>query len=378
MPWPLSWIDDAEVAVGDACSAPLQAGAAVLDDVADRLAQDRAWSARRRAPAAGAARLLGRRCASRPRLRPGSGATRLGAPVGQRVGSRTGLPVRPRTDSRISSSASRASVEMRSLSLVCTMVSSLAPRSSCRSAAMRLRSCSVTCSTRSSASCAKLRSISVVSFAHAALQFGAAVLARSAARGRTAAPGASRAPGTSAAGMICSSGHATRRSTPSCWAPNSTSAASAIERAERGHRPELRAPRTATACAGTTAPRAPTSTASSTYQKVAMACRCCAPMTISVSGISSALRRQRHVDPAPALAAIAQQELHGRQRDERRQDGQQELRAARWRHGMSDSHCRDSTSAQPISSRRSRRENSRAVEPAHAQRSGSPPAAGCR
>jgi hypothetical protein len=36
---------------------------------------------------------------------------------------------------------------MRSESLVCTMVSSLAPRSSCRSAAMRLRSLSVTCST---------------------------------------------------------------------------------------------------------------------------------------------------------------------------------------------------------------------------------------
>jgi hypothetical protein len=58
----------------------------------------------------------------------------------------------------MSSSASRASAEMRWLSLVWTIVSSFAPRSSCRSAAIRLRSFSVTCSTRSSASCEKLPS----------------------------------------------------------------------------------------------------------------------------------------------------------------------------------------------------------------------------
>ena len=56
---------------------------------------------------------------------------------------------------------------MRSDSLVCTMVSSLAPRSSCRSAAMRLRSRSVTCSTRSSVSWVKLCSISAVARAWA-------------------------------------------------------------------------------------------------------------------------------------------------------------------------------------------------------------------
>ena len=118
--------------------------AAVLDDVADRLAQD----ARGLHEGARRQQVLGRPragCASRPRSSPGRAAQMVSARQSASASARRiGLPVRPRTDSRISSSASRASSEMRSLSLVWTMVSSLAPRSSCRSAAMRLRSCSVT------------------------------------------------------------------------------------------------------------------------------------------------------------------------------------------------------------------------------------------
>ena len=133
----------------------------MLDDVADGLAQDA------RGLHVGARRqrlrqLVGRRVqsASMPACARRDTTSARQSPSASI--SCTGLPVRPRTDRRISSSASRASVEMRSDSLVCTMVSSLAPRSSCRSAAMRLRSRSVTCSTRSSASCVKLRSISAV------------------------------------------------------------------------------------------------------------------------------------------------------------------------------------------------------------------------
>ncbi len=141
MPLPLSWIVEQRSRRRlTATRHGAARRAAVLDDVADRLAQDarRLHVGARRQRSAAAPRTGS---SIRPRCRPAPSRDTTSARQSPSASvSRTGLPVSPRTDSRISSSASRASVEMRSLSLVCTIVSSLAPRSSCRSAAMRLRS----------------------------------------------------------------------------------------------------------------------------------------------------------------------------------------------------------------------------------------------
>ena len=105
-----------------------------------------------------------------------------------------------------------------SLSLVWTIVSSLAPRSSCRSEAMRLRSRSVNCSTRCAVSCSTRLPRSRPSAAAARRRGGCGRPRSRAARARTSGTGACRPRRTAAAGRRSAIENGGISSTPRCTA----------------------------------------------------------------------------------------------------------------------------------------------------------------
>ena len=323
--------------------------AAVLDDVAHRLAQD--------------ARGL-HEGARRQRLRQFLGGR---APVGLDAGLRPGA-TRPRRASRPARrSAAPACRSGRAPtgaslpaprapawrcardSLVCTMVSSLAPRSSCRSAAMRLRSCSVTCSTRSSASWVKLCSISARGLADA----------RSPDAPCSPRPPAARVPcccsrrrptSTIASGVaICASCVGTR-------AACRTVCASVLHRQrQRGHaqqqrhRPERAARARGTACAGRTPPRpasaAPAARTRSWPSDAAAAARPAAGSPASARTAAAARCRSSGGGTAHSAAGTARWPASAAAASRTAA-----TRPWRCRSGRSRSHRRASTMAQPTDS----------------------------